>query len=89
MRLPTRVLTDPSGRFETVVVETVVDSIDDHYRRLQAMFADPAMRQAPHIATLAQSGHREFYISRPSAEADPGGNGQDEGAGHTARPGQM
>ena len=62
MRLPTRVLTDLSGPFDTVVVETVVESIDDYLRRLQAMFADPAtMQETDPFAGLVRSGHREYY----------------------------
>ena len=62
MRLPTRVLTDLSGPFDTVVVEMVVESIDDYQRRLQAMFADAAaMQQATPFNALVRSGHREYY----------------------------
>ena len=62
MRQPTRVLTDLSGRFETVVVETVVESIDAYLRGLQEMFADAAtMQQQNPYTALVQSGHREYY----------------------------
>ena len=62
LRLPTRVLTDLSGPFDTVVIETVVESIDDYQRRMQAMFADAAaMQQAGPFAGLVRSGHREYY----------------------------
>ena len=61
MRLPTRVLTDLGGPFDTVVVETVAESVDDYPRRLQAMFAGAdAMEQANPYTTLVRSGHREY-----------------------------
>jgi len=62
MRLPTRVLTDLSGPFDTVVVEQVVESIDDYQRRMREMFA--ASEGAPMAGTMAElvaSGHREYY----------------------------
>ena len=62
MRLTTRVLTDLSGPFDTVVIETVAESVDDYLRRLQAMFADPAAMQGSNpFAGVVRSGHREFY----------------------------
>jgi hypothetical protein len=57
-----RVLTDLSGAFDTVVLETVVESIDAYFRQLQAMFANAEMSEAMRASyALITSGHREFY----------------------------
>jgi hypothetical protein len=62
-----RVLTDLSGPFHTVVVETVVESIDAYHRRLQEQLADPAFREqaagmAERIASgRIASGRREYF----------------------------
>ena len=57
-----RLLTDLSGPFDTVVLETVVDSIDDYFRQLQEMFANQEMSEAMRQAyRLIASGTREFY----------------------------
>src|SRR5215210_8444591 len=62
LRLPTRVLTDLSGPFDTVVLETVAESIDEYLRQLRAMFADPAAMQGPNpFAGVVRAGHREYY----------------------------
>lgn len=57
-----RVLTDLSGPFDTVVLETVVESIDDYFRQLQEMFANQEMSESMRQAYgLIASGTREFY----------------------------
>lgn len=62
MRMPTRVLTDLSGPLDTVVVEHVVASVDDYWRRMREMFAHfAAMTQANPLAALVASSHREYY----------------------------
>ncbi len=62
MRLPTRVLTDLSGPFDTVVLEQVVASIDDFQRRMREMFAQmEGAAEADPMAELVASGHREYY----------------------------
>lgn len=64
LRLPTRVLTDLSGPFGTVVVEQIVASIDDYQRRLREMFADQeGLAAMGALAELFASGHREYYTS--------------------------
>lgn len=57
-----RVLTDLSGPFDTVVLETVVESLDAYFRQLQELFASSEM-SAPMrtMSALIASGHREFY----------------------------
>ena len=61
-QLPMRVLTDLSGPFDTVVTETVIESIDEYNRLLRERFADAevARRLAP-MASLVESGWREYY----------------------------
>ena len=57
-----RILTDLSGPFDTVVIETVVESIDDYFRRLREMFANTEMNESMRsVGELIASGHREFY----------------------------
>ncbi len=61
-QLPMRVLTDLSGPFDTVVTETVIESIDEYNRLLRERFADPAVARllAP-MADLVESGWREYF----------------------------
>ncbi len=62
MRLPTRVLTDLSGPFDTVVLEQVVESIDDFQRRMREMFtASPGGAESNPMIEIVASGHREYY----------------------------
>ena len=60
--LPMRVLTDLSGSFDTVVTETVIESIDEYNRLLRERFADTAVTQllAP-LGDLVDSGWREYF----------------------------
>jgi hypothetical protein len=61
-RLPMRVLTDLSGPFDTVVTETVIESIDEYNRLLRERFADAevARRLAP-LGNLVELGWREYF----------------------------
>jgi hypothetical protein len=61
-RLPMRVLTDLSGPFDTVVTETVIESIDAYNRLLQERFADTDVARllAP-LGDLVESGWREYF----------------------------
>jgi hypothetical protein len=57
-----RLLTDLSGPFDTVVLETVVESVDAYFQQLQEMFANQEMSEAMRQSyALIASGHREFY----------------------------
>ena len=57
-----RILTDLSGAFDTVVLETVVESIDDYFRKMYEMFADQEMSEPMrNVYSLIASGSREFY----------------------------
>jgi hypothetical protein len=57
-----RVLTDLSGPFDTVVLETVVESLDAYFHQLQEMFASSEMSEPMRaMYALIAAGHREFY----------------------------
>ena len=57
-----RVLTDLSGPFDTVVLETVIESIDAYNRQLQEQFADPAAGEVfAQMPALIESGRREYF----------------------------
>ena len=57
-----RILTDLSGPFDTVVLETVVESIDEYFRQMREMFANPEMSEEMRsVYGLVASGTREFY----------------------------
>jgi hypothetical protein len=64
-----RVLTDISGRYFTLVVETKAESMDAYWENLQAGFKDPevAARDNP-LLPYVESGHREFYNIEYEAE---------------------
>ncbi len=60
----TRILTDLSGPFNTVVIESEVESINAYFASLKAMFASPQFQEEQ--AAIAgdnpiQSGKRTFY----------------------------
>lgn len=59
----TRLMTDLSGIFDTVIVESEVESIDAYFAMLQAAFADPEFQagQAVSADNPVQSGQRNFY----------------------------
>jgi hypothetical protein len=61
-RLPMRVLTDLDGPFDTVVTETVIESIDEYNRLLRERFADADVARllAP-LADFVESGRREYF----------------------------
>ena len=59
----TRLMTDLSGNFDTVVVESEVESIDNYFALMQAAFADPDLQteQAGSMNSVDQTGQRVFY----------------------------
>lgn len=60
--VPTRVLTDISGAFDTVVLEQEVESVDQYQQMLQRTFADQeAMKLFGPMGELIASGRRDFY----------------------------
>lgn len=63
-----RVMTDLTGPFDTVVVESEVESIDAYYELMRAMFADQDAADAQSIADLMQSGFRTLYTLEASFE---------------------
>ena len=62
INVPTRVLTDLSGPFDTVVLEQTVESLDGYEKMLQQAFSDPDTAQLfAMLQPLIESGSREFY----------------------------
>ena len=59
-----RIMTDLSGRFDTVIIESEIESLDAYFEMLHAAFADPEM-QAQQAALQGdapyQVGARNFY----------------------------
>ena len=67
----TRILTDLSGPFDTVVIESDVESIDDYFASLKAMFASPEFQEAQTAITgdnPIQTGKRTFYTIEATYE---------------------
>ena len=66
----TRILTDLSGRFDTVIVESEIESIDAYFALLNAAFADPELQaqQAAIQDHAQQSGSRAFYTIEATYE---------------------
>jgi hypothetical protein len=57
-----RILTDLSGPFDTVVLETVAESLADWERRRAEMFASPLYRDMfAQVVDLVVSGRNEYY----------------------------
>jgi hypothetical protein len=59
---PTRVLTDLSGQFFTLVIETKAESMDAYWNSLQEMFkeAESSGESDPFMEFII-SGYREYY----------------------------
>ena len=66
----TRLMTDLSGRFDTLIVESEVESIDAYFAMLHAAFADPEFQatQSPPADSLYQTGKRQFYTIEATFE---------------------
>jgi hypothetical protein len=57
-----RILTDLTGAFDTVVLETEIESMDEYFSRLREMFANEEVSESMREAgALIESGHREFF----------------------------
>lgn len=57
-----RIMTDLTGRFDTVVLEVEAESMVEHEQRRAAMFANPQFQQSqPRMAELIDWGESEFY----------------------------
>jgi hypothetical protein len=54
-----RILTDLSGRFETVIFEAEVESLDAYFAMMRAAFANPEIPTMDEVPM--QSGSRTFY----------------------------
>ena len=62
-----RIMTDLSGSFDTVVLESEVESIDAYFELMQAMFADPEF-QAGQSTSTYRTGQRTFYTIEATYE---------------------
>ena len=57
-----RLLTDLSGRFDTVVMETEVENLSEWERGRAEMFANPAFAEAAaRMNDLVEDGRNEFF----------------------------
>jgi hypothetical protein len=67
-----RVLTDLSGRFETVIFEAEVESLDAYFGMMRAAFANPDIqaRSAAMGEMTQQSGSRTFYTIEATYELE-------------------
>ena len=68
----TRLMTDLSGSFDTVVVESEVESIDDYFALMQAAFADPDLQtgQDGSMNSIYQTGERNYYKIEATFESE-------------------
>lgn len=65
-----RVMTDLTGRFDTVVVESEVESIDAYYALLHSAFANsPLQDDANNNPLRYESGSRTLYTIEAEIEA--------------------
>jgi hypothetical protein len=65
-----RILTDLTGSFDTVVIESEIESIDAYFAMLQAMFAEESNNAGQDTAMAAyDTGHRTFYTIEETYEA--------------------
>ena len=63
----TRLYTDLSGPFFTIVTETEVESMDAYEKMLEEGFTDPEFGQwFSQMAEIVESGHREYYTLQAS-----------------------
>ncbi len=67
-----RIMTDLSGRFDTVVIESEVESLDAYFAMLNDAFADPDFQaqQAAMTDHAQQSGSRSFYTIEATYELE-------------------
>jgi hypothetical protein len=56
-----RILTDLTGTFDTVVIESEIESIDAYFAMLAAMFAEEESEGEDITMAAYNSGHRTFY----------------------------
>jgi hypothetical protein len=63
-----RLMTDLSGSFDTVVLETEIESLDAYFKGMWEMFADEEMSASMRkVSEMIESGHREFYTIEASS----------------------
>ena len=56
-----RVLTDLSGKYFTLVVETKVESMDAYWEAMRASFGEDQGEATSLMSELFESGYREFF----------------------------
>jgi hypothetical protein len=57
-----RILTDASGPFYTVIIETIVESLADWEQRMTKDFSNPTFEDwFARMTPLIESGRRDFY----------------------------
>lgn len=57
-----KVMTDVTGAFNTVVMETEYDSLSDFDKRMEAYMKDPSVgKKMTGYTDLYQNGHREIF----------------------------
>jgi hypothetical protein len=66
-----RLLTDLSGRFDTLIIESEVESLDAYFAMLQATFANPDFQaqQAAQTDSPYQTGSRHYYTIEATYES--------------------
>ena len=67
-----RIMTDLSGSFDTVILESEVESIDAYFAMLHAAFADPDFQagQTAPAESPFKSGQRTFYPIEATYESE-------------------
>ena len=68
-----RIMTDLSGTFDTVVIESEIESIDAYFAMLQAAFADPDSQVGQAMMgedAVYQTGQRHFYTIEATYERE-------------------
>ena len=60
-----RILTDLTGPFDTVVIESVIESIDAYFAMLEAMYANQEAGETD-MEDVYRSGYRTFYTIEAS-----------------------
>ena len=63
-----RILTDLSGRFDTVIIESEIESMDDYFAFLQAAFANPDFQPGGNDDPPYEMGSRDYYTIEATYE---------------------
>jgi hypothetical protein len=65
-----RILTDLTGSFDTVVIESEIESIDAYFAMLQAMFAEEDNGEPDSMMAVYDTGNRTFYTIEAAYKAE-------------------